>query len=223
MSRSIGKHMQTWPREKKKNKGKYMQTRPRKKLKNRGKHMEESNFELRFKIISHMIMILLIGVVLGTSAYIIIKNSIKNEFDIGKVKSEIIETFNEENKTKNDVYIKNIGNVPSYLRTAIIISWKDKDGKILETKPEENIDYSINFSNSANWIKSSEGYYYYKNILQENTTTDILIEECVQIKNYDDRILDVSIATQAIQAEPADAVMEAWNVDIIDGVLVLKE
>ena len=52
---------------------------------------------------------------------------------------------------------------------------------------------------------------------------DILLEKCTQIKNYEDRVLEVNIATQAIQAEPHQAVIDAWNVDVIDGALVLKE
>lgn len=181
------------------------------------------NKSFRSKIISHLIILLVVGIISGTSAYLIIKNSVKNDFVMGEVNPEIISTYSSENQMEEDVYVKNAGNVPIYLRVAVIISWIDNDGKILETKPEQDIDYSINFSASTNWLKSDEGYYYYKNILQVNENTDMLIEECTQIKEYDDKTLEISVATQAIQAEPAKAIEEAWNVDVVDGVLVLNE
>ncbi len=187
-----------------------------------GKHMQMTNTrKINEKIIS--LVILLVCVVATTSAYLIIKNSISNEFIMGKVEPEIIETFKKENKVKEDVYIKNSGNVPIYIKTAIIISWKDKQGKILEVKPVENLDYIINFSTSENWIISNDGYYYYKKPITPNDITDILIEECIQTQEYDDKVLDVNIATQAIQAQPTKAVTESWNVNITDNVLFLKE
>lgn len=70
---------------------------------------------------SHMMILLLIVVISGTIAYSMRKSSVINQFVIGKVKPEIIETFNQEDKTKKDVYIKNSGNVPIYVRTTVII------------------------------------------------------------------------------------------------------
>ena len=168
-------------------------------------------------------ILLLICLVTGSVAYLIKQNSLKNEFLIGEVKTEVMEEFDINNKIKQDVRIKNIGNVPIYIRAKIVISWKDEQGNILEGIPEENVDYSIKFSETSNWIKSNDGYYYYKKAIEQNTTTDILIEECKQIKEYEDKILEVSIANQAIQGSPIKAVTEAWNVQVIDEMLVLKE
>ena len=175
------------------------------------------------KLLAHIAIVMLIGIVTGTSAYLVLKNSVTNEFVVGEVKGQIIETFDKVNKTKTDVFVKNTGNVPSYIKAAVLVSWKDSDGKILETKPIENVDYSIDFSNSENWMKSKEGYYYYKNALDVGENTDVLIEECTQTKEYDDRTLVVTIATQEIQAEPDKAVKEAWDVNVSNGAIVLKE
>ena len=175
------------------------------------------------KLLAHIAIVMLIGIVTGTSAYLVLKNSVTNEFVVGEVKGQIVETFDRKNKTKTDVFVKNTGNVPSYIKAAVLVSWKDNDGKILETKPIENVDYSIDFSNSENWMKSKEGYYYYKNALDVGENTDVLIEECTQTKEYDDRTLVVTIATQEIQAEPDKAVKEAWDVNVSNGAIVLKE
>ena len=60
-------------------------------------------------------------------------------------------------------------------------------------------------------------------VIEQNTSTDILIEECKQLKEYEDKILEVSIANQAIQGNPTKAVTESWKVQVGDGVLVFKE
>ena len=205
--------------------GKHFKEKSILKINSKGKHSKiknNNNIVICKKMFIPITALLLLCIITGTSTYMIMKNSIKNVFIIGVVKPEIIETFDANNKIKKDVYIKNIGNVPIYIRTALIINWKDKDGKILG-KPEENKDYSINLSTSTNWLKGRDGYYYYKNSLAEKNDTDILIEECIQNKEYEDKILEVTVAVQAIQADPSKAVIEAWNVDIIDNMLVLKE
>lgn len=186
----------------------------------KGKHMQVNSCSTingkRTKNIILLILIVLLTCVAGTTAYLMLKSSINNEFSLGEVNPEIIEDFNAQNKIKENVKIKNSGNIPIFVRTAIIIIWKDSNGKILADIPEENVDYSISFSSSTNWIKSEEGYYYYIKPLDVNESTDILIEECTQIQEYDDKVLEVSILTQGIQDKPFQAVEEAWNVNIIN-------
>lgn len=180
----------------------------------KGKHMKEpdpKNLNLK-----PLVALVLMGSIAGTTAFLTSKNSINNEFVVGQVEPKIKETFNPQNKIKKDVYLKNAGNVPIYIRAAITIKWKDNEGKILKESPIENEDYLIEFSDSLNWLKSEEGYYYYKNAVDVNETTDILIEECTQIRQYDDKFLEVSILAQGIQAEPTRAVEEAWDISIIN-------
>lgn len=190
----------------------------------KGKHFKENRkLKIKNNIFIQISAVLLICLVTGSVAYLIEQNSLKNNFLIGEVKTEVIENFDKNNKIKQDVKIKNIGNVPIYIRAKIVFSWKDKQGNILEGIPEENIDYSIKFSETSNWMKSNDGYYYYKKVIEQNTSTDILIEECKQLKEYEDKILEVSIANQAIQGNPTKAVTESWKVQVGDGVLVFKE
>ena len=178
----------------------------------KGRHMRR----VHPKYFSTLILILFLTTICGSTSYLMKKNSANNEFVMGEVSPTIVESFNSANKVKKDVKVKNDGNVPIYVRTSIVITWKDDEGRILESSPKENKDYEISFSTSENWIKSEEGYYYYKKPLGVDEDTDVLIEECTQIKEYEDRILEVSIITQGIQAEPSKAVKEAWDVDVID-------
>lgn len=190
----------------------------------RGKRLKKNKrLIIKNSLFMQISILLLICLVTGSVAYLIKQNSLKNEFLIGEVKTEVMEEFNINNKIKQNVRIKNIGNVPIYIRAKIVISWKDKQGNILEGIPEQNVDYSIKFSKTSNWMKSNDGYYYYKKAIEQNTYTDILIEECKQLKEYEDKILEVSIANQAIQGSPIKAVIEAWDVQVIDEMLVLKE
>lgn len=173
-----------------------------------------------YKSIIPIVLILMI-VIGGTIAFLTTQNSIENSFVLGQVKPEIKENFNSANKVKEDVYVKNSGNVPIFVRTAIIINWKDKEGRVLDLPPAKDVDYSISFSTSTNWIKSQDGYYYYKNALDVNDDTDILIEECIQTREYEDRTLEVNIIVQGIQAEPANAVEEAWGVNVVTNCISL--
>ena len=190
----------------------------------RGKRYSK-NSKIHFKtgLFTQITLVLLFCLVAGTVAYLIKQNSIKNQFVMGEVKTDVIESFDANNNIKQDVSIKNIGNVPCYIRATITISWKDKDGNILEGIPKENEDYSIKFSESSNWLKGNDGYYYYKTPVEPDNNTDILIKECEQIKEYGDKILEVSILNQAIQSEPSKAVIETWGVEIDNGTIKLKE
>lgn len=190
----------------------------------KGKHFKKNKGKkLGSNIFAQVSIVLLICLVTSSVAYLIKQNSIKNEFVIGEVKTQVVEDFDVSNKVKKNVSIENIGNVPIYIRSKIIISWKDKNQNIIEGIPQENDDYSIRFSESSNWLKGDDGYYYYKTSLEPNHCTDILVEECKQLKEFDDKILEVSIANQAIQTEPTKAVVEAWNIQVVDNLLVLKE
>ena len=180
-----------------------------------GKHTKlKTSKKINKKTIWHLLIVLLLIVISITTAYLLTKSSLENAFVVGKVAPEIIE--------KEDVKIKNSGNVPIYVKVAIIVSWKDANGTIVETEPVENTDYSIDFSTSENWLYSN-GYYYYKKPLAVNEVTDVLVNEYVQLKEYDDKTLYVDIAVQAIQAEPEKAVEEAWGIQTADNTLVIEE
>lgn len=191
-------------------------------IRNKGKHMKTATIKINKGIVLTISFILLSSVMF-TSAYLMNKNSNSNKFTIGKVETKVIETFDKKNKIKQNVYFKNTGNVSSYIRATIIICWKDDNGKILETKPVKDLDYSIKFSNSNNWIYSTDDNYYYQMPIETQEDTDILIQECKQIKEYDNKSLEVSIAVQAIQANPEKAIEESWNVEIVDRILKIKE
>lgn len=171
----------------------------------------------------YLLLILLIVGVGSSVAYLFNKSTVQNEFIMGEVRTEVTENSNSDEIIKKGVAIKNIGNVPIYIRVTMTAFWKDNDGNILSERPIEGVDYFIKFSTSTNWVKASDGYYYFKNIVNSTKSTDVLIEECVQAQKYDDKTLEFRVINQAIQAEPAKAVKEAWGVNIINNQLEIKE
>ena len=172
-------------------------------------------------IIIMAIAALLVGTVAAvTVSYISKSSTLSNSFTTGTINPVINETF--DNTTKEDVYISNSGNSPMYVRVAILYSFIRTSGSLLSDIPVENTDYTVSLSSSTNWLHGSDGYYYYKLPLNENEDSDILVDEIRNLANYDDKRLDVDILVQGIQAEPSNAVREAWNVNVNDGVISLR-
>lgn len=161
-----------------------------------------------------LILIILITSVSLTVSYLKRRSATSNKFTAGTTTHEIIEDFDAENKLKSNVKIKNTGNVSQYVRVSIIFTWQDSDDNIIDEIPVEDEDYSLTLSSSSNWIRGSDSYYYYKVPLEKEEVSDILIEECKQLKQYTNKILVVDVSAQSIQATPIKAVKEAWGVNI---------
>lgn len=170
-----------------------------------------------------LMVIMLYALVVGYStslAFITRESSITNNFVIGTITPSIEEDFT--NNIKRNVYISNVGNSPSYVRVAILYSFTDLDGKVLFDPPVVNTDYAVSFSNSSNWLSSTDGYYYYKYILDENDSTDILINEIRTLRTFADKKFNADILVESVQVSPDSAVREAWNVNVNNGILSLR-
>lgn len=177
------------------------------------------------------IMVLLAGVLLlagvaGTFAWLSVTGVLVNEFGFGSVKPSVDETL--DNNVKSDVAVKNSGSAPAYLRVAVDIYWQDKDGARLWDEPVEGTDYAIVWgdvsnasttSSASSWVVASDGFYYWTSSVKPLDKTGVLIKS-VSEKKADGKNLVVDISTQAIQSTPDDAVTEAWNCTVKEGVLV---
>ncbi len=144
-----------------------------------------------------------------------------NTVVLGTVVPEIQETFVSGSKLKQNVYIRNNGNIDVYVRVALVFSFEDTNGTILTEEPVLDEDYTISFSSSTNWIQGSDGYYYYKNKVPASSVTDILVNSCQGIKNYSDKTFNLEIVVGAIQADPSRAVTDAWGVNLVNNQISL--
>ena len=167
-------------------------------------------------LILESILIVLLGISSITYAFLSKTNTNTNTLVLGTVTPVIMETFDSTNKIKEDVYIKNNGNIDIYVRVALVFSFEDSNGVILSEEPIEDDDYTITFSSSTNWVLGSDGYYYYKDKIPANSRTDILIDSCENIKNYTDKSFTLDIVVQGIQASPSSSVTEAWGVSVVN-------
>lgn len=186
-------------------------------------------------------LLLVVGVTVGgTLAYIVAGSGpVENEFTPSKVTTAVFETI--EGTTKTDVMIQNTGDTTAYIRAAVVITWQDEAGNILGEKPVEGQDYTITYSLSSGWEKSSDGFYYWTSPVKsddedaQNCYTGVLISNCTAkttktIGNGADAVtyyLAVEIIGSGIQSVPTSVVAEAWSSGVSsvadDGTLTIKE
>ena len=179
-----------------------------------------TNKKWTIKQLSLLIAILLLSVatVGGTLAYIFTNTDpVQNTFTPSEVTCMINESMS--GTEKKDVTVTNTGDTEAYIRAAVVVTWQNGDGEVLGELPvldtdDNEGDYIIDY-NSTDWTKGDDGYWYYKSAIGVNATTENLINSCVIVNTAPAAgyTLHVEIIADAIQANPADAVTEAWGVD----------
>lgn len=185
------------------------------------KHAKKSRFKSKKTLTLLVALLVIFTVSVGsTLAFLITQTGpVVNTFTPGEIKGNVIETFDGE--TKKDVHIKIDSNsdVSAYVRALVVVSWKDEKGNVYGKKPVADVDYSMDWGLDDNWFSVGDGYYYYKKPIgpgESSNDTTKLIDSCTQLKacensNYN---LNVDIIAEAVQAEPKDAVEDAWGVTV---------
>lgn len=159
--------------------------------------------------------VVLCAMVGTTVAYLVTDTDpITNIFTPTKVTTEITENFDE--KVKNNVKVKNTGDVDAYIRAAVVVTWQNDAGEVYPTAPVEGTDYTVTWTMDG-WKKIGD-YYYYKEVVKPGDSTGVLLTDCkpVEGKAPDGYHLSVEILASAIQAKPDSVVLEAWKVTIAD-------
>lgn len=157
-----------------------------------------------------------------TAAFLVSRPApVENDFTTGKVACKVVESLSEESGTtvKRNVRIENTGNTSAYIRVLLIFTWKDADGNVFVNPPEATTEYEINLMLSNGWIMApgeSVTYLYYKLPVAPGAQTLDLIDSVRPLPNVADPQdgtykLSVEILADAVQADPADAVQEAWK------------
>lgn len=152
-------------------------------------------------------------VVYMTLSYLTSESSLDNAFTVASVQPSVDETF--VNKVKENVSIKNDGNIDVYIRARILIYFENAQGEILADKPEKDNDYTMDMGNLSNWLQIGD-YYYYSKKVSSGWQTDVLINKCTETENaHPGKTLVVDILAETIQADPETAVEESWtDVDV---------
>lgn len=131
--------------------------------------------------------------------------AMKNEFTPSEVTCAVEESF--DGTTKTNVQIKNTGDIPAYIRVALVTYYVDGEGNVDGTKTAT----IPNFTMGAGWVKSGEYYYFTKPVAPDKLTDTALIDS-ITLENGQ----VVEVIASAIQSEPAKAVGEAWDVTIAE-------
>lgn len=168
------------------------------------------------------VLVLIIGLVGTTLAFLYDSTTpVINTFTPTKVTGEITEDFKDN--VKNDVQVKNTGDIDAYIRAMVVVTWQNDDGNVYPTAPAEGTDYTLTWTMDG-WVKNGN-YFYYTSKVAPNASTGILLTDCkpVEGKAPDGYHLVVEILSDAIQAEPDTAVKSAWGVTIANGTVTAVE
>ena len=146
-----------------------------------------------------------------------------NDFDRTYVTSQV-------NVSGDIVNVTNTSDADAYIRAAILVTWKNSDGKSGWSLPQEDVDYKLTVDANTNWnsdcawyMDSSTEFYYYKSTVAPQEITRDLISKIERLgtppSGYE---LSVEVVTQAIapkdtateEGDIAQAMAEAWSITI---------
>ena len=165
----------------------------------------------KYALIISVLLIVTIAVG-GTLAWISTSDAITGAFSVANVKCEVLEDLSGNNK--ENVRVKNTGSIDEYIRAAIVMSWIDEDGNTV-AKEVKASDYTMSL-NKTDWFVGSDGYYYCKAKVAPENETQNLINSCVMNNTTSGYTFKLDVIAAAIQANPKDAVEEAWNATKVD-------
>ena len=160
---------------------------------------------------------LIVTSVIGTTIAYLVSNevSVTNTFTAAQVSNKVEEKFN--GTTKSNVKIQNTGDIPAYIRVALICTWKDAKGNFV-SEPAYLEDLDIVWgelgedgddADKGYWVESA-GYYYYSTEVPAGGFTGNLIDSAT-VETENGYQFNLEIISSAIQAKPANVVTDVWD------------
>lgn len=189
-----------------------------------GKHMESRK---RIKLSTVLVIaaaLALVTAIGGTMAWLTTHSEgLTNTFSAANLYAEVQENFN--GTIKKDVRVYNGYTVNNerinseadvYVRVALVPTWQDANNNAVAMSASLS-DLNIQFGN-AKWALSSDGYYYYTEKVAAGATTEVLIKTAEVNTNSEGYKagyqMNLQILVQTIQAEPDNAVLDAWETGV---------
>lgn len=188
---------------------------------------KSNNKKSKFSALAICLLLTALLTVGGTLAYLFTSTDpVVNTFE--PVKQEITVTEEFDGQTKENVKIKNTGDIDAYIRAEVVINWIDKDGNILPSTPEKatyKVDWAFDdldidgnaVEETSNWVEYGGYYYYTVPVTPEAFTENLIDLITVSYPVGSEFRLDVAVAAQSVQATPEAAVNETWKVTIAKG------
>ena len=155
---------------------------------------------------------LLLSMVSVTYAFLSTRTQdVTNQFDPVAVTCEVEEQF--DGSIKQDVCIRNTGDISAFVRAAVVINWVSEDGKILANAPMAGTEYTLSWGDSG-WVQGSDGFWYCQEAVAAGDVTPVLIRQVTPVSVPAGYSLQVQILATALQADPPEAAEEAWGVTV---------
>ena len=163
----------------------------------------------------------------GTLAYLYTSTApVVNTFNPVLPDITVDEDFSDN--VKNNVTIHNTGEVDSFIRAKVVITWQNDAGNVYYKTPvvgttAENGDYKIEWK-LTDWVKGDDGFYYYTKSVAPGGETSVLFSGATPLKACEDSTytLHIEILSQSIQSAPETAVESVWPVNATEDALALK-
>ena len=153
------------------------------------------------------------GTLAWLSAY---TQPVKNTFVMGTVPPQVTENF-ENHQVKEDVAVTNTGNIPAYIRVALVFTWQegeDENAKVVGTPVDPVEDLEIDWGDSG-WIKIGDYYYYTQPVAAGATTPNLIDSATVKddpaTNGYH---MNLQVIADSIQANPTSVVQSQWGVSV---------
>lgn len=175
---------------------------------------------LKSKRFSSFLIALLVTALIPVSvyAYFIRTSTIVKNVFIPAVSDnpEITETFSDNLKENVFISITDKG-YPVYVRSAIVITWQNKNGNVYYDIPVRDVDYELITGNQWTY-NENDNFFYYDPAIQEGSTDELIIS-CKPLNNAPDEnyTLSVNIISQTVQAvgttddDSKTAQQDAWG------------
>ncbi|MDD3839158.1 MAG: TasA family protein [Clostridia bacterium] len=179
----------------------------------------------RIVLIISLVALASLLVIGGTMAWFTnIPDPVFNKFTAGSVKVEVnehdfqdIENWNPGDVTDKEVSVISNGSKATYVRVALTPTWSN----------DESVDNVKLYLNTQDWLFFDEdqdglpddGYYYYKDILNQGDETNNLLTKVELIgdatgNDYQDATLTIKVDAQAVQASN-DAYKDVWDLEVL--------
>lgn len=143
---------------------------------------------------------------------------VTNTFKMGEVTPKVEESFVPDKGTvKENVRVQNQGDVPAYIRVALVATWEDENGNV---KPASLSDLTITWGGEGGnlgdgWIQIGE-YYYHQAPVNGQAYTGYLIKEAKVdgTKEPAGYHMNLQVIADSIQAIPTSVVKDTWVVNL---------
>ena len=179
----------------------------------------------KIAFIALLVLTLVALFTVGTYAWFTGGNEATNTLIAGTVKIEIIETgadglpaaggiFADNwtgTVTTKEVSVKSLGSKKTYARVSLTPVWYSVDGDPKPGLPVDNVQLNLASGYSVNWTYS-DGWYYYKRILNQDEVTELLLTSVTlsSTDGYEGLVLKIVINAEGVQASH-DAYKDAWQ------------